>query len=222
MEDKFLKDSLIRLKQKQILEDKKILDWAIEDCEALKQQYRINTDPEQNWDGIKSAWRLSQRSLTFLRLIFIWRDQQARKEDIPKGQVLKDRTLWCLAKIMPESAHVISSAEEITHKQQRLYGDVILELVSVVNSLSTDELVEALPIPLPSSAGDLSKAVRAYVKQRASELKVAPEAVLKRKLLEPILSHLFNGSPLDYSSISMSGWRKDVIINPIIEKFGKS
>ncbi|MCZ2722279.1 ribonuclease D [Marinomonas sp. 15G1-11] len=209
-------------KQKQILEDKKILDWAIEDCEALKQQYRINTDPEQNWDGIKSAWRLSQRSLTFLRLIFIWRDQQARKEDIPKGQVLKDRTLWCLAKIMPESAHVISSAEEITHKQQRLYGDVILELVSVVNSLSTDELVEALPIPLPSSAGDLSKAVRAYVKQRASELKVAPEAVLKRKLLEPILSHLFNGSPLDYSSISMSGWRKDVIINPIIEKFGKS
>ncbi|WP_240009497.1 ribonuclease D [Marinomonas algicola] len=208
-------------KQIAILEKKKMLDWVLEDCEALKQQYRINSDPEKNWDGIKSAWRLSRRGLTFLRLMFIWRDAQARKEDVPKGQVLKDRTLWSLAKLLPEQNHTLTGAEEITYKQQRLYGDVILQNVAVVKQLADDELVDSLAAPLPSSAGDLSKAVRAFVKTKAAEIEVAPEAVLKRKLLEPILCHLYDGTPLEEASISMAGWRKDVVIQPIIEKFGK-
>jgi len=207
--------------QRKILEEKGVLDWALEDCDTLKEQYRINTNPEMNWSGIKSAWRLPALSLTFLRLLFIWRDEQARKENVPKGQILKDRTLWCLAKFLPDSHVAISKAEEITHKQQRLYGDVILEKVSIVKELAEDELVDLLPMPLPSSAGDLTKSVKAFIRARAEELKVAPEAMLKRKLLDPIIQHLFSGEPLEENSISMTGWRKDIIITPILEKFGK-
>ncbi|MFT2111582.1 ribonuclease D [Marinomonas sp. 2405UD68-3] len=207
--------------QRKTLEEKGILDWALEDCDTLKEQYRINTNPEMNWSGIKSAWRLPARSLTLLRLLFIWRDEQARKENVPKGQILKDRTLWCLAKLLPDSHVAISKAEEITHKQQRLYGDVILEKVNIVKQLSEDELVDLLPMPLPSNAGDLAKSVKAFIRARADELKVAPEAMLKRKLLDPIMYHLFNGTPLEENSISMTGWRKDIIITPILKKFGK-
>ncbi|BFM48531.1 ribonuclease D [Marinomonas sp. THO17] len=201
------------------LQDKKMLEWVMEDCESLKWQFQLNADPEQNWQGVKTAWRLSPQSLTLLRLLFIWRDEQARQENVPKGQILKDRTLWALAKSMPTHHKAMSNAEEMTGRQQRLYGDTILEKVAIVKQLSTDEFQQALEAPLPSQAGELTKAVKAYVRGRAETLGIAPEAMMKRKLLDPIVRHLFDGSAMDWQNPAMTGWRQDVIVKPILEKF---
>ncbi|RBO82574.1 ribonuclease D [Marinomonas aquiplantarum] len=204
------------------LKDKKMLEWALEDCETLKWQYQMNSDPEQNWSGVKTAWRLSPEGLTLLRLLFIWRDEQARKEDVPKGQILKDRTLWSIAKILPTHHKAISTAEEITGRQQRLYGETILEKVAMVKELSADEYQMPLEAPLPSQAGELTKAVKAFVRGRAETMGVAPEAMMKRKLLEPVVRHLFDGSAIDWQNPAMTGWRQDVIVNPILDKFKSS
>lgn len=201
------------------LKDKKVLEWALEDCESLKAQYRINTDPEQNWMNVKTAWRLSPESLTLLRLLFIWRDQQARAEDVPKGQILKDRTLWALSKNMPTHHKAIAGTEELTGRQHRLYGDAILEQVATVKELSSDEYQLPLPAPLPSKTGDLSKAIKAFVREQAEAMAVAPEAMMKRKLLEPIVRHLFDGSELDLQMPGLDGWRRAVIVEPVLEKF---
>ena len=37
------------------LEAKNMLEWVMEDCESLKWQYQMNADPEQTWDGVKTA-----------------------------------------------------------------------------------------------------------------------------------------------------------------------
>lgn len=201
------------------LTEKRMLDWVLEDCESLKWQYLQNNDAEQNWDGVKAAWRLNPKSLTLLRLLFLWRDERARNDNIPRGQVLKDRTLWALAKFIPDTAREIGQAEDISPKQVRLYSDAILEKVAVVNQLSSDEYQLPLTPPLPSDAGDLSKAMRAYLKSLAQELDVAPEVVLKRKLLDPLMRHIYDGSEMDWSNPSFNGWRKDRVVAPLLEKF---
>ncbi|REG85867.1 ribonuclease D [Marinomonas pollencensis] len=203
------------------LEQKNMLSWALEDCESLKWQHQMNADPEQNWTGIKTAWRLSPAGLTLLRLLFIWRDQQARKENVPKGQILKDRTLWALGKTLPDYHKAIAETEELTGKQHRLYGDVILKNVALVKGLSQDELQLPLPVPLPSQAGELTKAIKAYIRERAQELEIAPEAMLKRKLLEPLVHHLYDGSTIDWQNPAMTGWRREIIIEPVLERFNK-
>lgn len=205
--------------QKARLEAKNMLEWAIEDGESLKWQYKMNSDPEQNWSNVKTAWRLSPEGLTLLRLLFIWRDEQARKEDVPKGQILKDRTLWSLSKTLPTHHKAISEAEELTGRQHRLYGDVILQNVALVKELSEDEYQLPLDMPLPSQTGELSKKVKAFVRERADDLKIAPEAMLKRKLLDPLVRHLYDGSAMDWTNPAMTGWRRDAIINPILERF---
>lgn len=201
------------------LQEKGMLDWVLEDCESLKWQYLQNNDAEQNWDGVKAAWRLSPKGLTLLRLLFLWRDEQARKDNIPRGQVLKDRTLWALAKFMPDNARAIGKVEEITPKQVRLYSDIVLEKIALVNELSPDEFQEPLSAPLPSDAGDLSKAMRAFLKELAQQLELAPEVVLKRKLLDPLMRHIYEGSPMDWSNPAFNGWRKDKVVTPLLEKF---
>ncbi|RNF51106.1 ribonuclease D [Marinomonas hwangdonensis] len=204
------------------LEAKNMLDWVMEDCESLKWQYQMNADPEQNWDGVKTAWRLPPAGLTLLRLLFIWRDEQARKEDVPKGQILKDRTLWSLAKIMPTHHKAISEAEEITGRQHRLYGETVLKKVALVNELSADEYQRPLEIPLPSQAGELTKAIKSFVRERADALDIAPEAMMKRKLLDPLVRHLFDGTDIDWQNPALTGWRRKEIVDPVLEKFNKS
>lgn len=201
------------------LEDKGMLDWVLEDCESLKWQYQQNNDAEQNWDSIKAAWRLSPKSLTLLRLLFLWRDERARADNVPRGQVLKDRTLWALAKLMPDNARAVGKAEDISPKQVRLYSQVIVEKVAIVNELSQDEYQVPLPAPLPSDAGDLSKAIRAYLKEQAQQFSIAPEVVLKRKLLDPLLRHIYEGAPMDWSNPAFNGWRQDKVIKPLLDKF---
>lgn len=204
------------------LEAKNMLEWVMEDCESLKWQYQMNADPEQNWDGVKTAWRLPPAGLTLLRLLFIWRDEQARKEDVPKGQILKDRTLWSLAKIMPTHHKAISEAEEITGRQHRLYGETVLKKVALVNELSADEYQRPLEIPLPSQAGELTKAIKSFVRERADALGIAPEAMMKRKLLDPLVRHLFDGTDIDWQNPALTGWRRTEIVDPLLEKFKKS
>ncbi|TDR14978.1 ribonuclease D [Marinomonas communis] len=207
--------------QVQRLQSKGMLDWVLEDCESLKWQYQQNNDPEQNWDGVKAAWRLSPKGLTLLRMLFLWRDERARQDDLPKGQVLKDRSLWAIAKFMPDSARSLGKVEDVTPKQVRLYADVVLEKVACVNELSADEFQNPLPAPLPSDAGDLSKAIRSYLKELAQTFSIAPEVVLKRKLLDPLLRHIYEGSPMDWSNPAFNGWRQDKVIKPLLEKFAK-
>lgn len=204
------------------LEAKNMLEWVLEDCESLKWQYKMNADPEQNWDAVKTAWRLSPAGLTLLRLLFIWRDEQARKEDVPKGQILKDRTLWSLAKILPTHHKAISEAEEITGRQHRLYGEIVLKKVALVNELSADEYQLPLEVPLPSQAGELTKAIKSFVRDRAETLGIAPEAMMKRKLLDPLVRHLFDGTDIDWQNPALTGWRRDAIVDPVLEKFKKS
>jgi ribonuclease D len=215
---------LIDVYQRQLdsLNDKNMLAWVLEDCDAITHQYRLNTNAELNWSNVKSAWRLSPKSLTLLRLLFIWRDKTARAEDVPKGQVIKDRTLWAIAKFFPDSHNTLSRTEEMTGRQHRLYGEHILNAVNTVNELSQDEYQLALDMPLPSQAGELSKAIKAYVGDKAKHLGIAPEAALKKKQLDPLVRHLFLGEALNLIPPTMTGWRKAEIIDPILQKFAKA
>lgn len=205
--------------QYQQLEKKGMVAWAQEDCDQMTWQYRYNSDPALNWSNLKSAWQLSPRSLTLLRSLFIWRDQQARVEDVPKGQVLKDRTLWSLAKKLPDNHRALSGTEELSSRQQRIYGEELIRQATQVRQMEESELEVALPAPLPSQAGELSKSVRRFARQKADELKIAPEALLKRKQLDPILRHLYEGSPLDTTDPVLTGWRKEVIVDPVLTAF---
>lgn len=201
------------------LNEKNMLAWAEEDSKALQYQYQQNSDPELNWANVKSAWRLSPQSLTILRQLFVWRDEMARNENVPKGQVIKERSLWAIARFLPSTHQALSNIDEFNGRQQRLYGDHILKVVAQIKTLSEDKYEQPLAMPLPSEAGELSKAIRAFVISYCEKLSIAPEAALKKKQLDPIVRHLLQGQELELPPPIMNGWRKKELIDPILAKF---
>jgi ribonuclease D len=45
--------------------------------------------------------------------------------------------------------------------------------------------------------------------------------MMKRKLLDPLVRHLFDGTDIDLQNPAMTGWRRDVIVDPILNTFKK-
>jgi ribonuclease D len=78
-----------------------------------------------------------------------------------------------------------------------------------------------LDVPLPSQAGDLTKSLKSFVREQTATLKIAPEAMMKRNVLDPLVRHLFDGSPVDWQNPAIKGWRRDVIVDPILNTFKK-
>ncbi len=60
------------------------VEWHIESCRAMVQSTRRDhiRDPEEAW-RIKGAGRLSRRQLAYLRELWRWRDEHARRANVP-------------------------------------------------------------------------------------------------------------------------------------------
>jgi ribonuclease D len=70
------------------LSERDRLDWHMESCRAMVESTgRDNSrDPEESW-RIKGAGRLTRRQLAYLREVWRWRDQHARRANLPPFKV---------------------------------------------------------------------------------------------------------------------------------------
>ncbi len=60
-------------------------------------------DPREQFTRIKGTGRVSRRELAILRELAAWREEEARRSDLPRNHVLTDETLVLLARHKPRS-----------------------------------------------------------------------------------------------------------------------
>ena len=77
------------------LSERRRVDWHKESCRAMVESTgRDNSrDPEEAW-RIKGAGRLSRRQLAYLREIWRWRDQLARRANVPPFKVFGNEQIF--------------------------------------------------------------------------------------------------------------------------------
>ena len=77
------------------LSERRRIDWHKESCRAMVESTgRDNSrDPEEAW-RIKGAGRLSRRQLAYLREIWRWRDQLARRANVPPFKVFGNEQIF--------------------------------------------------------------------------------------------------------------------------------
>ena len=80
------------------------LAWVFEDSAALLDTARFQEDDETAYLRIKGAGRLDRRQLGALQTLAAWREQEARRRDLPRNFVLKEGLLLDLATRRPKVA----------------------------------------------------------------------------------------------------------------------
>lgn len=190
----------------QLSEDKNT--WVLEDGAELVAQLRRETDPYELYRDAKLAWKLSRAQLAVLRELCAWREREARARNLPRNRVLREQSLWPLARTQPDNLSALAKIEDMHPRTIRQDGEFLLELIKKAASVPPSEWPPALPEPLPIEASALLKQLRAIGQAEGERLGIAPELMLRKKTLEALLKSGYPNGPYQLPD-SLRGWRRE-------------
>jgi len=186
------------------------MTWLVEDGAQMVEALQNTPLPENAWQSVKLAWKLSAQQCAVLQAICAWREQTARERDRPKGWILHESALWPLARFAPDNLAALSRIEGIAPQTVRRDGQRLLSLIKQAAALSAEAYPAPLPEPLPPSAKGLLKRLREVVEQQAQCLDMSAELLLRKKVLQDLLQTGFPNGPWQLPP-SLYGWRRDVL-----------
>ena len=152
--------------------------------EVLRARWRRpDFDPEGFW-GINGARSLNREGIAVLQELYLYRELQARRRDLPVFKILGDHTLAVLAKRQPASQHALSQIEELSPIQIRRHGRGILRAIRNGK--------QAPPPPPPrrsrrfhrEDALRRSEALHTWRKERAAQRGVPSDIVMPKDALK--------------------------------------
>jgi len=182
--------------------------WVLEDGAELVAQLRRETDPYELYRDAKLAWKLSRAQLAVLRELCAWREREARARNVPRNRIVREQSLWPLAKTQPNNLQTLAKIEDMHPRTVRQDGELLLELIQRSASLPPEQWPEALPEPLPIDASAVLKQLRAIGQAEAERLGMAPELMLRKKTLEALLKSGYPNGPYQLPD-SLRGWRRE-------------
>ena len=211
---RFLLDMFAVLTER--LNDKERLPWVEEECQTLIARGRALDASHIYYLKFRNACHLSYEQQKLLQSLCIWREEEARTRDRPKGFILQEACLLPIAEAMPESLSDLHGIQGLGSKGASRYGEIILSLVKKVREESPDALFEMIPAPLRKESKPLLDALKKASSHKAKELDLKPELLLRRKTLEKIFQKLLKPEDNELEGV-LQGWRAPLLL-PLISK----
>ncbi len=192
------------------------LAWLLADgADLVANQTRVS-DPREAWREVKLAWKLAPRQLAVLRELCAWREEQARLRNQPRNRVLREPTLWPLARFQPTDKVALARIEDMHPRTVRQDGDTLLQLMAHAAALPESEWPQALPEPLPREVTPLLKQLREVGQREAERQGMAPELMLRKKILEALLKTGYPDGPYRLPD-SLQGWRRELMGQALLD-----
>lgn len=187
------------------LEDLDRLDWALAECELVRQRNHGAREPDEAWRRIKEARALRGKAQAAARGVASWRESKAQAIDQPPRYVLSDLAVVALAQRVPAASDDFKGVRGLDERQLK-EEDRAAVLDAVASSLDRPmPTAESRPNRVPDR--DLRPAVAliaAWLSQYASDRKLDPALVGSRADLEALLRG-------DEEARLASGWRADLV-----------
>ena len=182
--------------------------WLLEDGAELVANLRREVDPDEAYREGKLAWKLSRQQLAVYRVLYAWREREARRRDVPRNRVLREASLWPLARYQPADLGALSRIEDMHPRTVRQDGETLLRMIRQTAALPAEAWPQPVDEPLPLEVGRLLKKLRAVGQAEAVRLDMAPELMLRKKSLEALLRSGYPDGPYQLPD-NLRGWRRE-------------
>jgi len=191
--------------------------WAEEEFDRLLKNAEARLDPAWSYSRLRRPG-MSRRQLAALQAVCAWREDRARRRDVPRGFVLKDETLGDLARRLPRTSEDLAPVKSLGPRQARRYGPKLLELVRRARSLPEDRLPGRVERSGRRSSSRLSEGLRKLVARVAADLDVPAEFLVPRRALEAWAARSLERGAWVWPA-ETEGWRRSVL-QPEVERSG--
>ncbi|QLF94352.1 ribonuclease D [Pseudomonas sp. ABC1] len=192
------------------------LAWILDDGAEQVSQLRRVVDPREVYRDIKQAWRLRPQQLAVMRELAAWREREARERDVPRNRVVRENSLWPLARTQPQDLVSLARIEDMHPRTVRQDGETLLEIIRQSASLPEQDWPAALPEPLPLEVSSLLKKLRVVGQREAERLEIVPELMLRKKVLEALLKTGYPNGPYHLPD-SLRGWRRELMGQALLD-----
>jgi ribonuclease D len=164
------------------------LSWAQEEfeCAASAERREREFDPE-GFRRIKGNRDLPLQDQVVLRALYLFRDEIARKMDVPPFKVLNNSILFDLVRKPPQFAEEMYNRRGISHRVARKYSEGIIDVIAEARKQDTSILEAPARInwKSPGRAAKLRmEAMKQWRKEKAMELNLPVGVVFPANLLE--------------------------------------
>lgn len=205
------------------------LEWVLEDCQLLLNNYREEQtkDFSRTYRSFGAAWQLSPRQLGVLKALAAWRETRARERDKPRNWIIRDKLLFGLARRMPTHREQLFEIDGMNPNFVHYEGDSIVELVKQVQDLPEADLPPPLPRPMTEGQKKSFRKIRKLVEDKAESLSLPVEILGRKRLLTGFFEawqrhrQLGGEEQIDEDSLELpaelQGWRREVLLPDLLE-----
>ena len=193
---------------------------VLEDGAELVSNMRREVLPDELYREAKLAWKLAPQQLAVLRELCAWREREARARNKPRSHILRDHCLWSLARTQPDNLVSLARIEDMHPRTVRQDGTRLLELIKTAAAVPEAQWPAVLPEPLPLEASALLKKLKAFAQREAERLEMAPELMLRKKILDALVKTGYPHGPYQLPE-SLRGWRRELMGQALLELLAK-
>jgi ribonuclease D len=137
-------------------------------------------DPDKFW-RIRYATQLNSREAAILRELYLYRDSQARRRNIPPFKVMGDKTLTAIARAAPSNKKALRKLHGMTAGQVRRYGEGLLN--AVTRGRQAPKQHPPSPPRMEEEVKNRYESLHTWRKRRARARGVESDVILPRELL---------------------------------------
>ena len=194
----------------QLLKASERLDWVKSDCADLVANARKAEDYTDAYQKVGFAWKLRPQELAILQQLCIWREHEARARDLPRNRLIKEPSLWEIArKKIQDVAHLVKVAD-IPSRTLKNDAEAILQIVRDTLEMDESNWPARLDPPLAQSEAPLMKTLKNYVREYAEQAQLPPEVLIRKKDYEYLVRSGMHGGEYQLPE-RLLGWRLALI-----------
>lgn len=183
--------------------------WQIavqEECQTLCEKVTRPVNLETAYKDISNAWQLNSDQLAVLQLLAKWRIEEAKKRDLALNFIVKEQSLWKIAKEQPK--HTSTLLEFMHPNEVRIHGKKLLRLVEQAKTIPSEEQPEMITrivdiLGYKQSLKTLQRCLSEIVPEN-----LFPELLASKRQLNQLFSWVHKGKNADKLPELLKGWRK--------------
>ncbi len=194
----------------QLLKNSNRVQWVKDDCADLVINARKPENYSDAYQKVGFAWKLRPQQLAVLQQLCIWRETEARARNIPRNRLIKEPSLWEMARKLPQDAAQLQRVDDIPSRTLKNDTPTLLTIIKESSETDSATWPERLDAPLAQSEGPIMKALKGVVREKAEALAVPAEILIRKKEYEFIVRSGMRGAPYQLPE-RLLGWRYAII-----------
>lgn len=197
------------------------MEWAEQECgrlqHAVAAQFAARANPETLYMRVRGRGGLDSQGLHVLRALALWREEEARRRDRPRGSILKDEILVEFARRAPRKVQQLRNLRGIQPRDLDRYAETLIQVIADALSSPRSEYPVAEPPSGPPDEATLALAdlLQAVTHTIAAESGIAATLLATNSDLQRLAEAYRRGEHMTVNFLE--GWRAELLGDRLLE-----